>query len=201
MSKKTLNVNAITNELEGASLFFSQGNKSPAPPSNPAPQAQVTPIADKSEPVVSQPTVQNPIQPSQDPKPSTEITDTQMNDRSNEQSNARTNIQTNNLTDKQTNERTTEQNNDRTNKRTFERTNQLTNEQTHDRSNGKLAEERVVKQQKRIPLRSSFDIYADQLLALKEIALNREKITADKVLLGDLAKEALDLLIAKEKLK
>lgn len=46
--------------------------------------------------------------------------------------------------------------------------------------------------------RHSFDIFADQLLALKQIAVAREAITGARVLLGDLVQEALDHFIQNE---
>lgn len=48
-------------------------------------------------------------------------------------------------------------------------------------------------------IRHTFDIYQDQLLSLRELALKRERMSGERVLLGDLAQEALDTLIAKER--
>jgi len=42
-------------------------------------------------------------------------------------------------------------------------------------------------------------IYEDQLFSLKEIQLERQKVLRKKYSLGDLAKEALDLFIRKER--
>src|ERR671938_89316 len=50
-------------------------------------------------------------------------------------------------------------------------------------------------------IRHTFDVFDDQLLSLREIALEREKAFGQRVLLGDLAQEALDMLIAKERNK
>ena len=51
MSKKKLQIEGITNELEGASLFFSQPTKMPPPPiSEPAPEPE--PATPLSEPVL-----------------------------------------------------------------------------------------------------------------------------------------------------
>lgn len=48
-------------------------------------------------------------------------------------------------------------------------------------------------------VRHSFDIYHDQLLSLREIALSRETVFGERVLLGDLVQEALDMFITKER--
>jgi hypothetical protein len=50
-------------------------------------------------------------------------------------------------------------------------------------------------------IRHTFDIYDDQLLSLREIAIERQKIFGERVLLGDLVQEALDMLISKERNK
>ncbi len=74
---------------------------------------------------------------------------------------------------------------DGTNERTFERTNQRTNVLTKNRSK----------------IRHTFDIFADQLLTLREIAVDQEIMFGERVLLGDLVQQALDMFIAKEKNK
>ena len=51
----------------------------------------------------------------------------------------------------------------------------------------------------RTKVRHSFDILSDQLLALRELAVERERTFGRKVLLGDLVQEALDMLISKER--
>src|SRR3712207_4535265 len=48
-------------------------------------------------------------------------------------------------------------------------------------------------------VRHTFDIYDDQLFSLKEITLTRQKRCGEKVLLGDLVQEALDMFITKER--
>jgi hypothetical protein len=53
----------------------------------------------------------------------------------------------------------------------------------------------------RTKIRHTFDILADQLLALREIAVEREKVFGKRALLGELVQEALDLFIAKERNK
>lgn len=50
-------------------------------------------------------------------------------------------------------------------------------------------------------VRHTFDILADQLLALKEIAVEREKMFGKRTLLGELVQEALDFFITKERNK
>ncbi len=61
MSKKRLPVDAIQNELEGASLFFSKSPTSPsspvAPPENKPELNQATPASEPAAPIVSKPTV------------------------------------------------------------------------------------------------------------------------------------------------
>jgi hypothetical protein len=173
MSKKTLNVDAITNELQGSSLFFTKPTHSPAPLPTDDSQTNPQTISSKSNNEVAKPAEIKPIQTSEAFESGTE----NANERSNERSDERTNVQTNERSKEQKNDSSIDQTNGRTNERKIERT------------------------KKRTTLRHSFDIFADQLLALKEISLNREKITAEKVLLGDLAKEAFDLLISQEKTK
>ncbi len=48
-------------------------------------------------------------------------------------------------------------------------------------------------------VRHTFDILADQLLALREMVIEREKTFGERVLLGELVQEALDLFITKER--
>lgn len=60
-------------------------------------------------------------------------------------------------------------------------------------SNERLTERRKI--------RHTFDILADQLLSLREIAVAREKSFGRRALLGELVQEALDLFIAKERNK
>jgi hypothetical protein len=47
-------------------------------------------------------------------------------------------------------------------------------------------------------VRHSFDIFSDQLLSLRDIALRRELRQSGRVRLGDLVQEALDAFIAHE---
>ncbi len=53
----------------------------------------------------------------------------------------------------------------------------------------------------RTKIRHTFDILADQLLSLREIALAREKQVKKRILIGDLVQEALDIFITKERNK
>lgn len=48
-------------------------------------------------------------------------------------------------------------------------------------------------------VRHTFDVLSDQLFALREIAVERERLVGRKVLLGDLVQEALDRFISIEK--
>ncbi len=81
------------------------------------------------------------------------------------------------------------------NQRTKERTKQIpmqgTNERTMKRTDERLME--------RTKIRHTFDILADQLFSLREIALEREKRVRKRVLIGDLVQEALDIFITKER--
>ena len=70
----------------------------------------------------------------------------------------------------------------------------------------KATEERTMKRtdercNERTKIRHTFDILADQLLSLREIALEREKVFGSRVLIGDLVQEALDMFITKERNK
>ncbi len=76
-----------------------------------------------------------------------------------------------------------------TTKKEYEQINEVTNVRTNERSI------------KRAKIRHTFDIYEDQLLSLKEIALVRQRTFGEKTLLGDLVQEALDTIITKERNK
>ena len=47
-------------------------------------------------------------------------------------------------------------------------------------------------------IRHTFDIYHDQLLSLREMALKRELVFGERTLLGEVVQESLDMLITKE---
>ena len=67
------------------------------------------------------------------------------------------------------------------------RTNEGTNQRSNERTNV------------RTKIRHTFDIYSDQLMSLREIALKREATFGKRTLLGDLVQEALDLFLTKER--
>lgn len=48
-------------------------------------------------------------------------------------------------------------------------------------------------------IRHSFDVYADQLISLRELAIEQEKLFGERVLIGDLVQQAIDMLITKER--
>ena len=172
MSKKTLNVDAITNELQGSSLFFTKPDYSPAPAPTNNTKTNSRTISAKTDIENPEPAKIKPIQTSDVFETSTENANERLNERPVEVSN----------------DRTTEVSKDRK----TDRSNVI--------SNDKSIDVKIERSKKRQTERHTFEIYGDQLLALKEIALNREKITGEKVLMGDLSKEAFDLLISREKL-
>jgi hypothetical protein len=49
----------------------------------------------------------------------------------------------------------------------------------------------------RTKVRHSFDVFFDQLLTLRQLALAREATSGKRVLLGDLVQEAIDMLLEK----
>lgn len=104
-----------------------------------------------------------------------------------ERTNERANVQTFERSNEQKEERTNEHGNERTNERSEEQTDKRTNEHMNVRTN------------ERTRMRHSFDIYEDQLISLKEIAIKRQKATGKRILLGDLAQEALDTFIEANK--
>ena len=144
MNKKNLNVDGITNELEGASLFFSNQTQSPTPirsdskqPSDLDHPLPSNSVEETSKPIAVLPVAGNPNH--------------------------------------------------------IEVTNNKTNEPPFERKNERL--------KARTKIRHTFDIFADQLLTLREISIEEEKITGDRVLLGDLAQQALDMFISKHRKK
>lgn len=76
-----------------------------------------------------------------------------------------------------------------------------TNERSNVRTNVVTNVQPVDPFKRRERIRHTFDILADQLISLREIALEQEKITGSRVLLGDLVQQALDMFISKEKNK
>jgi outer membrane biosynthesis protein TonB len=152
MSKKRLQVEGITNELAGASLFFTRAAAPPVPSSAPVePKPAITPEKSTPKPLPKlKASVTPKASPVEVPNKPEEIA-----------------------------ERTVEE----TNERTLERTKQRNNERLRTR--------------KRI--RHTFDIFEDQLFSLREIALDQEKYSGARVLLGELVQQAIDMLITKEK--
>ena len=65
------------------------------------------------------------------------------------------------------------------------------NSGTLERSNEQTPQRRKI--------RHTFDIFHDQLLALRELALQRDMQSGTRTLLGDLVQEALDAFIAAER--
>jgi hypothetical protein len=142
MRKKNLNVDGITNELEGASLFFSK-SVTPLPPNNSKPKdvqsSGIKPLATSNS--IDQSSINSSsldISPSREEK---------------------------------------------------KPTNEVTNERTSER----------LKVRNRI--RHTFDIFADQLMSLRELSIEQEKTFGERVLLGDLVQQALDLFISKQRNK
>jgi hypothetical protein len=70
---------------------------------------------------------------------------------------------------------------------------EVTNELPPERTN-----ERYIKRRK---IRHTFDIFADQLMSLREISIEEEKNMGERVLLGELAQQALDMFISKQRNK
>jgi hypothetical protein len=87
------------------------------------------------------------------------------------------------------NDKSIKRTNVRTDERTDERMTVRTNEQRNERTNG------------RKKIRHAFDIFEDQLIALKEAQLTRQKVREGRYNLGDLVQEALDMFLATERTK
>lgn len=146
MSKKVLNIDGITNELEGASLFFSKSTN-PLPPSKSKPDGMQSPESGLS----SAPQVID--------KPSLDTT-------------ALDNF-------------------------TVQKVKKGSNEETIEPTNERLIQRSTVRKK----IRHTFDIFADQLMSLRELSIEQEKTFGDRVLLGDLAQQALDQFISKQRNK
>jgi hypothetical protein len=89
----------------------------------------------------------------------------------------------------------------KTNERTLQRSNERSVEISKDQTMEPPDELTNVSLINRTKIRHTFDIYGDQLLSLREIAIEQEKMFGERVLLGDLVQQALDMLISKEKNK
>lgn len=170
MSKKQLQVSALVNELEWASSFFaSRPSAADHLPSG------LTPSPESLEPP-------SPI------APDTAIPTQSKNipvGKVAEPSKKRLNVRTNESTIPQPIQPTKIRTNDRTDKQTTERT-----DDRHPRRISIRSREKV---------RHSFDIFADQLISLRELAIEQEKMFGERVLIGDLVQQAIDMLISKER--
>jgi hypothetical protein len=71
----------------------------------------------------------------------------------------------------------------------------------NEKSNERTFERNTKRYVKRNKIRHTFDIFADQLLSLREISIDEEKLTGERVLIGDLAQQALDMFISKHRNK
>lgn len=69
----------------------------------------------------------------------------------------------------------------------------------NERSNERPVERSIEVTLQRTKVRHTFDIFKDQLSALRKIQLEREELFGKHYLLGDLAQEALDLFITKHR--
>lgn len=96
---------------------------------------------------------------------------------------------------------TIEPQNESTNVRTNERPDTTPVKRISERSNETPSERSRQRTFERTKIRHTFDIFADQLLSLRHIALERETVFGERVLLGDIVQEALDLFITKERNK
>lgn len=88
-----------------------------------------------------------------------------------------------------------ERSNGRTNEGTVERKDVRTNEPKTKRTNVRMTKRSNVRKK----IRHAFDIFEDQLIALKEAQLSRQKGRQGRYNLGDLVQEALDLFLANER--
>jgi len=161
MSRKKLHIEGITNELEGASLFFTS--------SSPTSTSQIQPV------LVSESNQETKPRPNPNPNNTKEAFPLSEN--------VSDLVSTNHAQEQPTNQLS----------RNEEIHIKTTNERTSERTN-----ERYIKRRK---IRHTFDIYADQLLSLREISIEEEKYTGERVLLGDLAQQALDMFISKQRNK
>jgi hypothetical protein len=72
-----------------------------------------------------------------------------------------------------------------------------TNEVTNERTSERLTERLKIRNR----IRHTFDIFSDQLMSLRELSIEQEKTFGERVLLGDLVQQALDLFISKQRNK
>lgn len=82
---------------------------------------------------------------------------------------------------------------------TMIRTNERRFQRSPERSNKRMVKRSNVESNERTRIRHTFDILDDQLLTLREISIERQKMFGRRVLLGELVQEALDMLITRER--
>lgn len=189
MSSKKLDESRIINELEGSSLFFKQNPIQSTPPSeenDPVSAPGVVAPRPQNDDKRSTPPflpipAQGPLQAVSTATPSAPQISSQTDPRAPLPPNEEGAMNRTN----EISERTVD--------RSDVRSNDLLNKQINDRLNERRGE--------RTKVRHSFDILSGQMIALREIALNREITTGKRTLLGDLVQEALDLFIGKERIK
>lgn len=178
MSGKQLDAKNIVNELKGSSVFFQQGNDSSISdsPPNDAPTAPVvSPATSHDAQVASYPS--QPLSASQD---SFQSHSRPVEANSKEIDSGYPPVQIPVPPATSSSPEPTER------PLLPPRTIVGSNEPPNERANG------------RTKVRHSFDIHSDQLFALRELAVERERVLGHKVLLGDLVQEALDLFISRE---
>lgn len=179
MSNKQLNESTIVNELKGSSLFFRQeegGTVDDAPPKD-APKAPVTAPAAPLDPQAASPT---PPQLSAVQDPSQSLTlhpDEAPKGMEAVSPTLQIPVPSTSSSFLPRTEGSAAQ----------QRTMVGSNEYPNERTNG------------RTKVRHSFDILSDQLFALRQLAVERERLLGRKVLLGDLVQEALDTFITRER--
>ena len=78
---------------------------------------------------------------------------------------------------------------------------QEANERSMQPTNKRNKQVTNVPTNERTKIRHTFDIFHDQLLSLREITLEREKTFGKRVLIGEVAQEALDMFITNERNK
>lgn len=79
------------------------------------------------------------------------------------------------------------------------RTKERVTKRTQVRLNARTSDQKFESTSVRKKIRHAFDIFADQLISLKELQLARQKATGDNQSLGHLIQEALDLFLVNER--
>lgn len=175
MSGKHLYEDNIVNELKSSSLFFQEDKDAIA--ETPAKDTHTAPVVPSPAPLQSK-TASHPsplLPPSQEPSqgPTVASIPADMPAADDPSTHNSASIPT------VAEVRQSQDNGDGTMDRPDERTNERSTERTK--------------------VRHTFDILSDQLFALRELAVERERTFGRKVLLGGLVQEALDLLISRER--